>query len=185
MPSKTIDTFSKRASLEAVRADLAVSVGMVIADGFIVKQGDVIGKITASGKGRRRSRTTTTGAGFADDSPTGHVTDASVFAPGDVLKKEDGTLIGTIAAAGVDKVNNTVTLTGNAALDVAAGLAVVASDGSQIAVAISDKETDGTENTGISVLIGGYLDEAKLRGLDATAKAELGGASMARGIFKF
>jgi hypothetical protein len=185
MPSKVIDTFAKKVPLEAVRADLAVSVGVMIAAGFAVKQGDVIGKITASGKYRRRPRTKTAGAGFADASAIGHVEDASVFTPGDVLKKDDGTLIGTVAAGGVNAVNNTVTLTGNAALDVAAGLAVVASDGSQVAAGISDAETDGTQDANVSALIGGYLDESLLRGLDSTARAELGGASAAGGVFKF
>ncbi|HEX8090886.1 MAG TPA: hypothetical protein VF762_18645 [Blastocatellia bacterium] len=185
MPSKVIDTFAKKVPLEAVRADLAVLVGVMIAAGFIVKQGDVIGKISASGKYRRRTHSVTAGAGFADDSTVGHVSDASVFAAGDVLKKADGTLIGTVAVGGVNAVNNTLTLTANAALDVAAGVDVVASDGSQVAEGISDLETDGTQDANVPALIGGYLNESLLRGLDSTAKAELGGASVAGGIFKF
>jgi hypothetical protein len=85
----------------------------------------------------------------------------------------------------VDKVANTVTLTGNAAVAVAAGVDVVASDGSQVSKAISDKTTDGVGDTPINVFICGLLKESKLRGLDASAKAELSGASVAGGIFKF
>ena len=150
-----------------------------------MKQGDVIGKITASGLYRRRSRTTTVGAGFANNSTIGVLADASVFAPGDVLKKTDGATIGTIAANGVDVVNNQVTLTANAAINLGAGNDVVASDGSQVAQGISDKETDGSGDTVINVLIGGYLVEASLRGVDTSAKAEMAGASVAGGVFKF
>ena len=34
-------------------------------------------------------------------------------------------------------------------------------------------------------IISALLDEAKLRGLDATAKTQLGGVSVVGGIFKF
>jgi len=184
-PTKDIETSPQRVSLEATRPDLAVSIPLTVKNGFKVKQGDVIGKITASGLYRRRARTTTAGAGFAANSTIGEVADASVFAPGDVLTKSDGTAIGTIAANGVNTVTNQVTLTANAANAVAAGLAVIATDGSAVATAISDKESDGVGDTVINALIAGYLDEAKLRGLEATAKTELGGASAAGGIFKF
>lgn len=184
-PTKTIADYADRDALEAVREDLAVLVGATVANGFKVKRGSVCGEIAASGKLRRRSRTTATGAGFAVDSATGYVTDASVFVAGDVLKNAAGTVIGTIAANGVNTVANTVTLTGNAAVAVAAGAAVLGSDGSQTAKAISAEETDGVGDTGIGVYISGPLKEAKLLDLDATAKAELGGVSTVGGIFKF
>jgi hypothetical protein len=38
MPSKVIDTFAKKVPLEAVRADRAVSVGVMIAAGFAIKR---------------------------------------------------------------------------------------------------------------------------------------------------
>lgn len=185
MPTRTTETFPERVQLEKVRPDLAVSVAVTAKTGFAVKQGDVIGKITASGLYRRRSRTTTAGAGFSDASTVGVLTDASVFAPGDVLKKTDGTAIGTIAANGVNVDDNEVTLTANAAINLAAGNDVVADDGSKVALGIADKETDGTQDAVINAFIGGYLDEALLRGLDTSAKSELGGASVAAGIFKF
>jgi hypothetical protein len=183
MPSKTTETFSKRVALEARRADLVVIVGVMVASGFIVKQGDVIGKITALGEYRRRSRAVVAQDGaFAADSDTGKVDDASVFKAADILTKEDGTVVGTILAINLE--TNEITLAANAAVAVASGLAVLGSDGSQVAKGISDGETDGTQAASVPVIIGGYLDESKLRGLDSTAKAEMAGASMAGGVFK-
>lgn len=184
MPSKVIDTFAARVELEARRADLAVRVGVMVALGFIVKQGDVIGKITSSGKYRRRTRATVVTTAFATNSTTGKVDDASKFADGDVLKDKDGTTVGTIAVGGRNLTTNVITLTGNAGVAVAVGADVLGSDGSQVAGGVSDDETDGTVDANISVIIGGYLDESKLRGLDSTAKTELAGASVAGGIFK-
>ncbi|MGA9768273.1 MAG: hypothetical protein WBV94_04480 [Blastocatellia bacterium] len=185
MPSKTTETFGKRVALEARRSDLLVLVGVMIADGFIVKQGDVIGKISASGEYRRRARATVNTTAFATNSPTGKVLDASVFAADDVLTNEDGDNVGTIESIDLTTTPHTLTLTGNAAVAVAAGADVLGSDGSQIAQGISDSETDGTEAVSVPVIIGGYLDESKLRGLDSTAKTELAGASVAGGVFKF
>jgi hypothetical protein len=185
MPTKTIEEFGDRDALEATRPDLAVIVGATVAAGFKVKRGSTCGAITASGKLRRRSRTTAAGAGFAVDSAVGTVTDASVFVPGDVLKNAAGTTIGTIAANGVNVITNAVTLTGNAAVAVAAGAVVLGSDGSQTAKAIAGDESDGVGDTSIGVYIGGFLKETKLLDLDATAKAELGGVSTVGGIFKF
>jgi hypothetical protein len=185
MTTRLVATYGERNPLEAVRADLAVKVGAVIASGFIALIGDVLGVISASGKLRRRTRAVAAGSGFATNAATGQVDDASVFKAGDVLKNAAGTTIGTIAAGGVNTSTNVITLTGNAAVAVAAGAAVLGSDGSQVAAAISDDETDGTEDANATVIIGGYLTESELRGLDSTAKTELGGASVVGGVFKF
>ncbi|MET0626575.1 MAG: hypothetical protein ABW250_26810 [Pyrinomonadaceae bacterium] len=185
MPTKTIATYGERNPLEAVRADLAVKVAAVIASGFIVLVGDVLGAISASGKLRRRTRAVAAGSGFGTGAATGEVVDASVFKAGDVLKNAAGTTIGTIAAGGVNTSTNVITLTANAAVAVAAGAGVYGSDGSQVAAAISDDETDGTADANATVFIGGYLKESELRGLDSTAKSELGGASVVGGRFKF
>lgn len=182
---KVIADNTARKTLEAVRPEMATSVPLTIADTFACKQGDVLGVTTSSGLGRRRTRQPAAGSGFATTSPTGQVADASVFADGDVLKNAAGTTIGTIAAGGVNTTTNIITLTGNAAVAVAAGADVLGSDGSQVAQAVADKETDGDGDTPINVLITGLLVEANLRGLDATAKAELGGVSTVNGIFKF
>jgi hypothetical protein len=184
-PTRTVEEFPERDALEAVRVDLAVRVPAVVASGFVVLRGDVEGVITASGKLRRRTRAVAAGAGFATNATTGEVDDASVFKAGDVLKNAAGTTIGTIAAIGVNTTTNVITLTGNAAVAVAAGAAVLGSDGSQVAAGISDDETDGSQDANTSVLIGGFLNQSKLRGLDATAKTELGGVSVVGGIFKF
>lgn len=183
MPTRTIAEYGDREPLEATCPDLAVLIPATVKNGFKVKRGDVLGLITAADMLRRRSRTNAAGAGFAVDSAVGHVADASVFVVGDVLTNSAGANIGTVQA--IDTVANTVTLTGNAAVAVAAGAAVLGSDGSQVAQAISDDETDGSGDTPVAIYIGGLLKEAKLRGLDVSAKVELGGASKVGGIFKF
>jgi hypothetical protein len=185
MPNRIIEDNTQRKTLEAVRAEMATSVSLTIADTFACQKGDVLGVISATGLGRRRTRQPAAGSGFGTSAATGQVADASVFAEGDVLKNAAGTTIGTIAAGGVNTQTNVLTLTGNAAVAVAAGADVLGSDGSQVAQAIADKETDGVGDTSMNVLIGGFLVEANLRGLDATAKAELGGVSTVGGIFKF
>lgn len=186
MPSKVVEEFPERTSLAARRPELLTLVGVTVKAGYKVKQGDVIGKITVGGMYRRRARTLATGTGFAVDSPVGKVEDASLFIAGDVLKNANGQTIGTVAANGVNTTANPdeITLTANAAVAVAAGAAVLGSDGSQVAKGISDDETDGTQDTPVAAVIGGYLDESKLLGLDATAKDELAGASVAGGVFK-
>lgn len=183
MPTTLVQEFPARVQLEIIRPDEAVLIPVTIKTGHVVKQGDVLGRITTGGLYRRRSRTDAVDDGFAADSPVGEVVDASVFKAADVLKDAAGNAIGTVLS--VDVVANTVTLTANAANAVAAGVGVIAQDGSQVAQGISDKETDGSADTPISVFIAGLLDESKLRGLDASAKTELGGASVAGGIFKF
>lgn len=185
MPTKTIETNPEREALEAVCPHLAVAIALTIGNGHIVQRGDVLGVITASGLARRRSRTNAAGTGFADNSPTGQVDDASVFKAGDVLKDAAGNAIGTVLSVDPTTSPDTVTLTGNSASNVAAGVGVVAQDGSQVAKAVSDKGSDGVGDTPINVFIGGYLTESKLRGLDASAKSELAGASVAGGVFKF
>jgi hypothetical protein len=185
VPTQTIEEFQDREALEAMRPDLAVIVAAVAAAGFIILRGAVCGVITATSKLRRRTRAVAAGAGFAVDSLTGQVSDASVFKAGDVLKNAAGATIGTIAAGGVNTGTNVITLNANAAVAVAAGAAVLGSDGSQVAAVISYDETNaGTQDVNIGVYITGLLKEAKLIGLDSTAKAELGGHSVA-GIFKF
>src|SRR5690349_10146274 len=100
-----------------------VMVPATAANGFAVEVGRVVGVITASGKVRKRSRTPATGTGFAVNSPIGHVVENGVFAPGDVLTDAAGNAIGTVAANGIDGTDLTkVTLTGNAANAVAAGV---------------------------------------------------------------
>ena len=185
-PTKDIQTFARRVALEALRVDEGAKYGAPAKIGFAIKQGDVIGIITASGKARRRSRTAAAGTGFAINSPTGQVDDSSVFVHGDVLTLEDGTVIGTVDTIDATLNPNIVTLTGNAAVAVADDDAVMASDGSQVAQGISDDATDGADdNTSIGVFIDGFLVEALCRGLDASAKEELNGASVIGGIFKF
>jgi hypothetical protein len=184
MGTKTVKTFPDRVAIEATRPDEAVKQNVTFADGFEVEQGDVIGIIAASGLARRRSRTTAAGTGFAVDSNTGQVTDASVFAAGDVLKSEDGTIIGTVQSIDTTTTPDTVALTGNAAVAVASGDAVLASDGSQVAQGISDAANDGEDDMPADVFISGMLVASLLRGLDASAKAELGGATLL-GVFKF
>lgn len=184
-PTKTVEEFPERDALESVRADLAVIVAAVIAAGHKVARGAVCGVITASKKLRRRTRTLAAGTGFAVDSAEGQVEDASLFVAGDVLKNAAGATIGTVQAVDTTTNPDTVTLTGNAEVAVAAGAAVLGSDGSQVAQAIAHDGSDGVGDTNTKVYIGGLLKESKLSGLDATAKSELGGVSTVGGTFKF
>ena len=185
MPSKLVETYAARVALEARKPELACQVGVTMRNGAACMQGDVIGVVTATDKYRRRTRALATGSGFATTATTGTVDDAGVFVAGDVLKNSAGVTVGTIAAGGVNTATNTISLTGNAAVAVAAGAAVLGSDGSQVAKAISDRDSDGSGEASVDVFVCGLLLESKLRGLDATAKVELGGASVAGGIFKF
>jgi hypothetical protein len=185
MPSKVIETWPERVQLEALAGHPSASVGATAKSGFIIKQGDVVGEIASGGKFRRRSRTNAAGGGFDSASDTGEVDDASVFKAADVLKDEDGQTIGTVLSIDTEADPNTVKLTGNAAHDVASGKGVLAQDGSAVSQGVSDNETDGTEDTAIAVIVSGKLKGSLLRGLDASAKAELAGASLAGGVFKF
>lgn len=185
MPTKDIATYPQRRSLELVRADLAVLLPMTIADGFSVGFGDVLGAIDANGFGRRRTRSLVDTQAFATNSNSGRVADASLFRDGDVLKSSAGTTIGTVAVGGINKTTNVITLTANAAVAVPIGDAVLGSDGSQVARAISDAASDGVGNTPLDVMIAGFVKESAVKGLDATAKAELRGATTINGVFKF
>lgn len=181
MPTQTVTTSPARVALEKTRADLAVQTGLTAKNGYAVGRGDVVGVITASGLARRRSRATVTGTAFATNSATGTVDDASVFKAGDVITKSDGTAIGTILSIA----SNTITLTGNATNAAATGVDVIATDGSAVAQGIADEGSDGSGDTPIRVFISGCLDESLCLRLTASAKSELGGASVAGGIFKF
>ncbi len=187
MGTKTTQTFARRIPLEAIRADLCVQIPVTIKAGSKVPRGAVLGVVTANSYGRQRTRTKAAGAGFASNSPVGQVVDASVFVAGDVLKLDDGTAIGTIQSLDLTTTPDTITLTGNAAVNVAVDDAVLASDGSEVAKAIADEEVSASEaeDTTLSPYIGGYLKQDLLVGLDASAIAELGGAAMPGNVFKF
>ncbi len=185
MPTRDIETYPQRESLETIKPELAVQIPLTMAPGSAVQKGDVLGVITSSGYGRRRTRTTVDTTAFATTSPTGKVADATIFKDGDVLKNSAGTTIGTIAVGGINLTTRVITLTANAAVGVADGAAVLGSDGSQVASVIADEGCDGVGTNPIRVFIAGLLRESKLRGLDATAKTELGGISKPGDIFKF
>ncbi|HKO43340.1 MAG TPA: hypothetical protein VJU84_08620 [Pyrinomonadaceae bacterium] len=186
-PTKTIETYGERIPLEAVRADLAVRVPQTVEAGSKIRRGAVLGVVTADGYTRERARTKAAGTGFSDASDTGQVEDASVFKVGDELTLEDGTAIGTVESINTATTPDTIVLEANAAVNVAVGDAVMASDGSQVAQSIADEAVAVTETTDtvLSVYIGGFLKKDQLVGLDASAIAELGGAVNPNNIFKF
>lgn len=181
MPSRIVETNPQRVALEALKPELAVFVGATMSNGFTCQQGDVLGIVTANQTVRRRTRSLVTGTAFATNSTAGTVADGTLFKAGDVLTNSAGQNVGTISAIN----GNAITLTANAAVAVATGSAVLGSDGSQTAKGIADEGADGVGDTNIPVCIGGYLVEANLRGLDSTAKTELGGISTFGGVFKF
>jgi hypothetical protein len=187
MPSRTTETFPTRIQLEAVRADLAVRIPLTVKAGSRVRRAAVLGVVTATDYVRERTRTKAAGTGFANNSAVGQVDDASLFIATDVLKLEDGTTIGTVLSVDTTTTPDTITLTGNAAVNVAVGDAVLGSDGSQAAKAIADEAVADTEaqDTVLSPYIGGALKKDQIIGLDDSAIAEMGGASFPGNIFKF
>lgn len=185
MGTKLTKTFEEKPSLAYTRPEALIIVNATAKDGFALSQGSVIGQITSSKLVRRRSRTAATGTGFADNSNTGQVVDASVFAIDDELKLEDGTVIGVVASINTAASPNSVALDANAAVNVTAGDAVMASDGSGKAAGIADDAVDGDGDTPIGVIVDGPpLVAALLEGLDASAVSELGGALMVNGLLK-
>lgn len=189
MPTRDVRTFTAKDPLEIMKPELAVLIGVVMHAGLTSQQGDVLGEITAAGASlgqvRRRTRALATGSGFSTLSTTGTVDDASIFKPGDVITNAAGNTVGTIAANGINAATNTITLTNNAATAVAAGAAVLGSDGSQKAIGIADDGTDGVGATSCRAFVVGLLKRSRLRGLDATAISELGGRTAPGNIFIF
>lgn len=181
MPSKIVETNPQKVALESIRPELAAFTGVTVGNTHTCSQGDVLGAITATGLYRRRTRGIVGATAFSAANPNGSVDDGTKFKVGDVLTNSVGAAVGTILAI----VGNNITLTANAANAVATGAAVLASDGSQVAKGIADLGCDGVGDTPVPACVGGYLVEALLLGLDSTAKTELGGASVASGIFKF
>ncbi|HQU83498.1 MAG TPA: hypothetical protein PKY59_10250 [Pyrinomonadaceae bacterium] len=186
MGKRQIETYEEQFSLETRRPDLTVNIAATVKTGFNCKKGDVLGEITSSGLFRRRTRAAAAGSGFSTAAANGTVDDASVFTPGDVLKNAAGTTIGTIAANGVNTLTNQITLTGNAAVNVAAGNSVFGSDGSQVAAFLAEEGSDGVGDTSINVITQSpALDISKTRGLDDTAITDLGGKKLPGNLLKF
>jgi hypothetical protein len=183
MPTRTEATYSGIESLAYTKPELLVSVALTIKNLFKCLQGDVLGVIAAGGLARRRSRSNAA-ATHAAAVTVIEVDDASVFVAGDALTLEDGTAIGTVAVNGVNEDDNELTVSATA-VAITDGDAILASDGSQVARAISDKESDGVGDTVINAIVAGPLKKSKLRGLDASAVIELGGAVMVGDVFKF
>jgi hypothetical protein len=187
MPTQIVTTFPPRQQLEFVRGDLSVLLPLTAAaNGVPISQGDVLGIITSSGLGRRRTRAIVGTGGVLTSSPTFPVADSSMFAAGDVLTDDSGNTVGTVNSVNTSASPNTVTLAANSAHAVAAGVGVIATDGSAVAQGISDDSNDGVTQGVVSVLITGLLNASLLRGLDSVAITQLGGALMLGGeVFKF
>jgi hypothetical protein len=181
MGTKVIGNYENPRSLAALRADLLVEINATVKDGHSCLRAEVMGIITSSGLARRRTRSLVKTTAFAANSPNGTVEDGTKYKVGDVLKNAAGTTVGTILTI----VGNNITLAANAAVAVAIDAAVYASDGSEVAKFIAEDGSDGVSDTTVTAIVGGYLEESLLIGLDATAKTELGGISLPGGIFKF
>ena len=112
-------------------------------------------------------------------------TPAEIRASGD--EANFPTLIATVSASSAALAAGTVL-----GLITASGLAVAydnsAIDGSEVAVGILAQDVDpvgeGREKP-VPMYVGGLFVESKLTGLDANAKSDLAGASIANGVFKF
>src|SRR6185503_16236382 len=174
-PQEVINTFARRVPLEAISGFKSLQIPLTVKTGTGIRRGAVCGTKTADGYLRERKRTLAAGTGFSDSSPTGQVTngDGGLFEVGDVLKNEAGDTIGTIQSVDGTTNPDTITLTGNAAINVAVGEAVLASDGSEVAACIADEGVASTEakDTRLSPHIGGALKQSLLIGLDDSAKA--------------
>lgn len=181
MPTQVLETTAAQEPLEAVAPEQAVAIPLTIKSGFVVGRGDTLGQIGSSGKYRRRGRSTVISTAFTTGSPNGRVIPGS-FVPGDILTNAAGASVGTILSITNDGV---VTLTANAAVAVANGQSILASDGSQIAVCIADEGSDGVGDTTIRAFIGGYFDATRISDLDASALSELGGTLRPGNIFRF
>jgi hypothetical protein len=157
MPQEVKRTYERRVPLESVTGFPSLQIPLTVKTGTKVRRGAVCGVVTATGYLRERTRTKAAGAGFADNTAVGQVDDASPFKAGDVLKNEAVETIGTIQAIDLTTTPDTITLTGNAQVNVAVGDAVLGSDGSQVAVAIADEAVASTEakDTVLSPHIGG------------------------------
>lgn len=157
----------------------------VVADAALgdLLPGTVMGKITTGGKVRRVTRTVVkTGGAFSTAAATGSVVDADdIFKVGDVLKNAAGAAVGTIQSIAGD----VITLTANAAVNVAQGAEIMASDGAEKAAGILFHDVDATEVDRFSALVTrGNLVESKLIGLTAQAKTELGAVSLPNDLLK-
>lgn len=189
MPQEVKQTYPDRVPLEAISGFPSLQIPLTVKAGSAIRRGAVCGVKTADGYLRERKRTVAAGTGFSDSAPTGQIAngDGVRFEVDDLLKNEAGETIGTIQS--IDNTTNpdTITLTGNAAVNVAVGDAVVASDGSEVAACIADEAVASTEakDTVLSPHIGGALRESSLIGLDDSAKAELNGKSFPGNVFKF
>ena len=181
MGTKIVGTYQNPRSLAEVRPDLLVEINATVKDGHSCLRGEVMGVITSSGLSRRRTRSLVKTTAFATTSPNGTVEDGTKYRVGDVLKNAAGTTVGTIQTI----VGNNITLAANAAVAVAIDAAVYASDGSEKASWIADDGSDGDGDTTVTAIVGGFLLESLIIGLDATAKTELGGISLPGGIFKY
>lgn len=188
-PQETTETHPRREPFEAIGGHGLMRIPLTVKAGTAIRRGAVCGVKTADDYLRERKRTLATGAGFSDASAVGTITngDGVRFEVGDTLKNEAGEEIGEIQAIDVTTNPDTITLTGNAAVNVAADEAVMADDGSEVAVCIAEEEVKSTEakDTTLSVNIGGAIRESLVIGLDESAKAELNGKSFPGGIFKF
>jgi hypothetical protein len=179
--TKIIGSYQDQRSLAEIREDLLVSINATVKNGFACSRGEVMGVINSDGLARRRSRSLVKTTAFATNSANGTVEDGTKFRVGDILKNAAGTTVGTVQTI----VGNNITLAANAAVAVAVDAAVLASDGSELAKFIVDDGSDGTEDVPVGAIVGGFLKESMLIGLDATAKSELGGTTLPGGIFKF
>jgi hypothetical protein len=189
MPQETTNTYPARTPFEGISGHKLMRIPLTVKAGTAIRRGAICGLITIAGYLRERKRSLAAGTGFSDAAPTGQVTngDGVRFEVADVLKNEAGETIGTIQSIDTTTNPDTITLTGNAGVNVAVGEAVVASDGSEVAACIAEDEVASTEtkDTPLTVIIGGPIKESLLIGLDDSARAELNGKSFPGGVFKF
>lgn len=156
------------ASTEGIRHYLG---GVVLLKGTgLYRKGQVLGKITASGKFRKRTSTTLHVAVVIGNT-TITVHDAAPFVAGDAITVEAEAL----TVASVDTTTNVITTTTAATAAHAIDSAVVCTDGSKDAVLILGDDYVDTTDTDMEVsgYVGGDFVEAQIIGLDTAGKTAL------------
>lgn len=168
--------------LEFSKPEVAVKLRGTVAAGLKVRRGAVVGRVTGRKSVVREVPVSkATGSGFVATSPSGTVENGALFVVGDVLKNDAGQTVGTISAIA----GNTIVLQANAAVAVAANAVVKVLDGSEKAVAIAEDETDGKDNTPISIITAGVLKRELIIGLTSQAVEDLRGRFPMDEVFQF
>lgn len=146
-------------------ADIVLGATLYSGQGVLAK-GQVIGKVTASGKyGKYKRTTVAVTAALGATQVT--LTDATGFDKGDTI------VIGNEAAKVISAIAGNVVTVPALAAEQAAGVEAKANNGLEKAVGILGDDVDTTADAAGIYYVHGLFKEAALKNLNATAKADL------------